>query len=615
MSSVRFSSFAFLLGWNKILIGPVQFFSTYLRKPRFENLNLITHQKKWFCCCRYLKRMALSKKIEYLEKNDEVVDLRKLPLYSVSLVDIASIVERALLDTKVKEVDFWLPAYPPPTAGHASHHFPNKSYDFLNKLSSSNVMRLLVCSIESETAWSALCDGLLIQREGSKVSELILGEASIDGARDCENTISPSACSKLSHVLRKNSSLKLLSLRGFFISPIGLDFLCQSMAGGTNLHEIELQQIRSSISLNLSHFFQNSLLQSLNLIDCHLSFIESFFSSAKKSSEVVSVAEFSSLVSLRLIDCSWTCPNAFDDLCTFIAKSKTLRLLDLRGEQEVQKRTQSLAKMLAENKTLEKLILAQTNLDDDCIDILNELGLSQNETLRTLDLSDNPSLTKLPTRGMLDSLISSHNLHLNLSCLQPLCSTIKCLDLQGCRLVVSSLDILCRHFIVSSSVIESLHLVDNDFSDFNSCQSLREFLASPSCRLKNMDVSSCQIDDKFLFVLAESLQINSSLENLNLQFNHKITNRGILVLEETLSSYNFTLTTLKISSYRGRQSLSLSMLHHWIQLNQAGRRHLRALDSVSYYSWLQLLSHADDIYGLDALYYLVRNVPRNCKMW
>jgi hypothetical protein len=50
-------------------------------------------------------------------------------------------------------------------------------------------------------------------------------------------------------------------------------------------------------------------------------------------------------------------------------------------------------------------------------------------------------------------------------------------------------------------------------------------------------------------------------------------------------------------------------------LNQAGRRHLRALDSVSYYSWLQLLSHADDIYGLDALYYLVRNVPRNCKMW
>ena len=157
--------------------------------------------------------------------------------------------------------------------------------------------------------------------------------------------------------------------------------------------------------------------------------------------------------------------------------------------------------------------------------------------------------------------------------------------------------------------------------------------------LQSLDLSSCHIADNTLQSLLSSLKngLNTTLKRLILSFN-AFGNKGAMHIAEILRKGS-KLSTISIQFnafdsaglshiasaltqntylksfffWNGAKSIEMDdklkgNLEHLLDLNQAGRRAVTECKATKYL-WPYILERADSIYGPDALFYFLRELP------
>ena len=202
------------------------------------------------------------------------------------------------------------------------------------------------------------------------------------------------------------------------------------------------------------------------------------------------------------------------------------------------------------------------SIDDDCVEVLVR-GLAECKRLNKVDLSSN----RIGDDG-LNALI------------QGLPASVCDLVLYGCRITLSRQLPLLRFKI--------LHLANNYSLSPDGARVIATSLADPECRLEQLSLYGCNIEDAGAAVLATSLRHNRRLSSMRLLVNREITETGwdafLSILCDTTSinathGSNHTLEFLgggpEDNNYGVRQDVGF-MLH----LNHGKNKSLVAAEKI-----------------------------------
>ena len=109
-------------------------------------------------------------------------------------------------------------------------------------------------------------------------------------------------------------------------------------------------------------------------------------------------------------------------------------------------------------------------------------------------------------------------------------------------------------------------------------------------------------------------RIPNCLTSLDLQMN-PFDKDGLLLFADCIAESSFHLTDVRVSFYYSKHDdLSAKMkLNHWLLLNRAGRSKVSMAFSNQtdqpLVEWTETLAEAEAVYGLNALYYMIRKCP------
>lgn len=467
------------------------------------------------------------------------------------------------------------------------------------------------------------------------------------------------------------SSLRRLTLQDMVLTPND-DGSCwfvrrdsRVLAQNESLELLQIHQCRCSIDLNLmlNHFLVAS--QALECIECD-------FSTREARTTGYSITNGPGVVpqqfaSIRLIQCKLSDVN----VASICQHQRCLKTLDLRGNDLSIAACRSIAVLLSdEHSTLEKLILEQTGLDHEKLEILCRDGLRHNRSLRKLNLRDNTGLSDcrvLKVAFILQHLDISDNPQLGdngIASLQTMIShpnsRLRRLDLENCGLTKQSMGALFGYGDSSSSLLtlEHLNLSCNNLARMRdwSCARLPQLqtLQLSSCRLSDTDLVQCiafrqqqqqhqklnsshirNIDLQHNSIvqattIAKLLLSHPQLQTLDIQFNpfshNKNEGGNMALIVDVVRHHHYNLAQLHLTHPYSRRRVcnqrddltssssattigEQEQLIHWMKLNQAGRDAILRNDNNGQRDWTEQLQYAESIYGINSLFYFLRESP------
>ena len=239
---------------------------------------------------------------------------------------------------------------------------------------------------------------------------------------------------------------------------------------------------------------------------------------------------------------------------------KSLLTMDLRGGKFSNGVVAHIAMILRHSKCLKTLNISYCGIDDQGVKSLAS-AIEMNGSLEELNLSGNDAVTGIGHMALGESLKRN--------------KTLKTLNISSCGIDDQGMKSLASALEMNGS-LEELNLTGNDAVAGIGHMALGESLKRNKT-LKTLNISSCGIDDQGMKSLASALEMNGSLEELNLTGNDAVTGIGHMALGESLKR-NKTLKTLNISSCgiddQGMKSLAsaLEMNGSLEEMNLSGNR-------------------------------------------
>ena len=217
-------------------------------------------------------------------------------------------------------------------------------------------------------------------------------------------------------------------------------------------------------------------------------------------------------------------------LASALEMNSSLEELDLSGNRVVTGiGHMALGESLKRNRGLKTLNISHCGIDEEGMMSLAS-ALEMNGSLEELDLSGNRVVTGIGHMALGESLKRNRGLKtLNISC----CG----MDDQSMISLASALEM--------NGSLEELDLTWNRAVTGIGLMALGESLKR-NRGLKTLNISHCGMDDQGMMSLASALEMNSSLEELDLSGNRVVTGIGHMALGESLKR-NRGLKTLNIS--------------------------------------------------------------------
>ena len=207
-------------------------------------------------------------------------------------------------------------------------------------------------------------------------------------------------------------------------------------------------------------------------------------------------------------------------------------------------RLMALGESLKRNRGLKTLNISDCDIDDQGMKSLAS-ALEMNGSLQMLDLSWNRAVTGIGLMALGESLKRNKGL--------------KTLDISYCSIDDQGMMSLASALEMNGS-LEELNLSGNRVVTGIGHMALGESLKR-NRGLKTLNISRCGIDDQGMMSLASALEMNGSLEELNLSWNVAVTGIGLMALGESLKR-NRGLKSLMLYGLYGFYNISDS---HWKQ--------------------------------------------------
>jgi Ran GTPase-activating protein (RanGAP) involved in mRNA processing and transport len=333
--------------------------------------------------------------------------------------------------------------------------------------------------------------------------------------------------------LEDNFVLEELSMNNNEIMCAGAEMLGEALSSNSSLKKLWVQgcemgcencdsgMLAFSVALKL-----NNTLQELDMSDNNI---------GCSGVELIGkgLASNKTLVKLGLRDCTMgceSCGRGSRALSKGLMTNATLEKLDVSGSSLSLAGTRDFAGMLAVNSTLKMLDL------DGC----GIVAKGSRALVKAMEI--NASLEHLDMAG---SIWSSKGIKALKQALETN-TTLKILSLEDCDITVDGLRGIAEALNTCSS-IEELIMGSSTFGNAHA-EALAKGLSSSSKSLKNLSLTGCAFTGcKGFKAIADAIQTNTELEELDLRRNHKIG--GSAVGSEALAqllSCNKSLKTLKL---------------------------------------------------------------------
>jgi Ran GTPase-activating protein (RanGAP) involved in mRNA processing and transport len=579
--------------------------------------------------------------IRKLESNDDrsLKSLAMQRLQKISsttahaqLIPTQRLLSALSVNTTVENLELWIPEYDEYDVETTSD---NRSYSqdlfaLLTDMLATNrtIRRLTILPSINIIGWKAIMKGL---HENDTISHLAIED------------LLPTGCSLYN---TSNDSLTSISInRYWMMAPTtATNAVMQFFSDISNLKSLQLLEINNfeadHINAALEAMNGHLKISNLELINCNVNMLVTF-------------PFLPSLTHLRLIDCQLT-EASLQAVCQSLSRNNdTLELLDLRGNTVLSRHSACsiLHHLLLRSSTkLSKLILELCNIDDFGLHILCGPGLPSN--IHSLILRDNKLSNcdiwsgQIVHPELLDIDLSDNALGRNAKALENFvrssCCSVERLQLESCHLSAESVHQLCLILGQCNGRLRDLNLSHNNaVSDVSS--SIAHLLQEATA-LQSINLSSCRISDTFLEVLwslysASSMKMTlhelilscneisnigishlstllkrlpNCLKRIDLQSN-PFDKDGLEILVDCMADHNYDLTDVRVSLFSKNDQSVKAKLHHWLQLNRAGRSKISSVfiskADERVVDWPSALADADTVYSFEAVYYILRNCP------
>jgi hypothetical protein len=341
-------------------------------------------------------------------------------------------------------------------------------------------------------------------------------------------------------------------------------------------------------------------------------------------------------------------------------------VLDLRGNVLQDAGCEALGIALQYNTSLTKLILQDTDLTNTGLAKLS-VGLRRNQSLTKLNLRGNHLRGELGCEALVNALSPASSLSLSSlssapSSLKSL-SVLQVLDVSENNLGNAGAVALARLLSNNPTTLQGLHTESCDMTaagvaalahglqqnthlrEWNLSQNVVDTKAAKvvanmlECNksLTALNMSGCSVSDESAACLAAALTDNETLQELALSFN-RIGNVGVKALAGMLASTRLSALALQFNLfdndglehfitglaqnvylkdlflmtehfYSNKTDACMREIVHYLSLNRAGRRCLQEAHPVEASIWPHILRRADDYYGANAIFHLLREQP------
>ena len=373
-------------------------------------------------------------------------------------------------------------------------------------------------------------------REGEFSNGVVAHIAIILRHSKCFKTLSISCCSigdqvmkSLASALEMNGSLEELDLSGNrAVTDIGLTTLGESLKRNRGLKTLDVSDCgiddRGMKSL-ASALEMNGSLEELNL----------------RGNNAVTGDGFMALGALKTLDISFCSidDQGMKSIASALEMNGSLEELYLSWNDAVTGiGLMALGESLKRNRGLKTLNVSDCSISYQSMKSLAS-ALEMNGSLRELNLSENPVVTDIGLTALGESLKRN-------GALKILDISHCCIDDQGVTSLASALEM--------NGSLEELNLSRNRAVTGIGLMALGESLKR-NRGLKSLDVSYCSIDDQGVKSIASALEMNGSLEELNLGRNVAITGIGHMALGESLKR-NRGLKTLNVDGLFWNSNIS-----------------------------------------------------------
>ena len=405
---------------------------------------------------------------------------------------------------------------------------------------------------DGEDGLSHLCQALTTN---TYVEELNLSH--------CKLTITKENGQVLSRMLKTNKTLNVFSLSRNSINGRGVRYLSEGISSCSAISKLDL-------SLNPIQDVEDGLSHLCQALTTNTSLVELNFAGFALSVYGRRHGEMAEAIKSLQVSYQAFTGHVLNSLSYFIGSSSAISKLDLSRNpiQDDEDGLSHLCQALATNTSLVELNLSNCKLHQASGPALRHM-LETNKTLTALNLSRNPSISEDNVAIIAEGLRNNH--------------TIKCLNLCWCGIHDTGMKSLADCLMVNDS-LEELDLWNNTIS--RSPEAARGFsdMLKRNRTLKKLNVSCCELTDEAVKPLASALEVNSSLEELDLSNNIDLTDTALVALGESLKR-NTRLKTVGIGKYNDhttakgwRQFVQCLKHNHSLELLRTGHRELNVED-------------------------------------
>ena len=354
----------------------------------------------------------------------------------------------------------------------------------------------------------------------------------------CKLIITEENGQALSHMLKTNKTLNVFVISFNSINGRGARYLSEGISSSSAINKLDLsynpiQRGEDGLSHLCQALTTNTSLVELTLTNCELIFTEENGQALSLMLKTNKTLKIFTLLS-NSINGRGVCY-----LSKGISSSSAISKLDLKGNpiQDDKDGLSHLCQALKTNTSLVELNLSYCKLHEACGPALRHM-LETNKTLTSLDLSHNFKIKSHNVASIAEGLSSNHSL--------------KCLDLRWCDIHDTGMKRLTDCLMMNNS-LEELDLRDNIISA-EAARGFSDMLKRVNSPLKKLNVSGCELTDAAVKSLASALEVNPSLEELDLSGNFDLTDTALVALGESLKR-NTGLKRLELGTYNDRTTV------------------------------------------------------------
>ncbi|KAL6480993.1 hypothetical protein MHYP_G00090730 [Metynnis hypsauchen] len=348
------------------------------------------------------------------------------------------------------------------------------------------------------------------------------------------------SCDVLQSVLQtETSSLKELDLSNNNLSVSGVQKLSAGLSSSCCKLEI-LRLVWCKLTEQSCDVLQSVLQTETSLKDLDLSNNDLPVSGVQKLSAGLSSSSCK-LETLRLVGCKLT-EQSCDVLKSVLQTETSLKDLDLSNNNLQDSGVEKLSAGLSSSHCkLETLRLALCKLSKQSCATLQSVLQSENSSLKELDLSNN-DLEELGLSNNDLQVSGVEQLSVGLKSSQ---CKLEVLRLTMCKLNEQSCNTLQSILQTETFSLKELDLSSNDLQD-SGVKLLSAGLKKSHCTLETLRLSGCMITEEGCSSLASALSSNPShLKELDLTYNHP-GESGVKLLTARMKDPQCTLSTLRV---------------------------------------------------------------------